>query len=206
MLKVFFMPNFERWIIMGLLEIVLIAVGLSMDAFAVSITLGLSIKKPKATYIIIPGVYFGFFQFLMPMVGYFAGVYFANKIEYLDHWIAFALLGVIGGKMIKDSLSKEQKEQGEGNADDNSFGFIKMLVLAVATSIDALAVGVTFAFFKINIYSAALTTGAITCFIAMSGVIIGGIFGMKFKSKAEFMGGSVLVVIGIKIVVEHMFF
>ncbi|MDR0708109.1 MAG: manganese efflux pump MntP family protein [Treponema sp.] len=188
---------------MDLLEIVLIAVGLAMDAFAVSITLGLSTRKLRPTRIIIPGVYFGFFQFLMPVIGYFAGVYFANKIEYLDHWIAFALLGVIGGKMIKDSFSKEH---GEGEADGDSFGFIKMLVLAVATSIDALAVGVTFAFLKVNIYTAASITGVITCFIAMSGVIIGSIFGMRFKSIAGCMGGAVLVIIGIKIVIEHMFF
>ncbi|MDR0375385.1 MAG: manganese efflux pump MntP family protein [Treponema sp.] len=188
---------------MGSLEIVLIAVGLAMDAFAVSITLGLSAKKLKPALIIIPGVYFGFFQFLMPVAGYFAGVYFANKIEYIDHWIAFALLGVIGGKMIKDSFSKEQ---GEGEANGDSFGFIKMLVLAIATSIDALAVGVTYAFFNVNIYTAAMTTGVITCFIAMSGVIIGGAFGMRFKSKAELMGGAVLIIIGIKFVVEHLFF
>jgi putative Mn2+ efflux pump MntP len=187
---------------MGLVEIVLIAVGLAMDAFAVSITLGLSTKGPKLREIIIPGVYFGFFQFLMPMVGYFAGIYFANKIEDWDHWIAFALLGFIGGKMIKDSFSKRR----EGDVDKNSFGFIKMLVLAVATSIDALAVGVTFAFLKVDIYTAALMTGIITCFIAMVGVIIGSIFGMRFKSKAEFMGGAVLVAIGIKIVMEHVFF
>ncbi|MDR2447361.1 MAG: manganese efflux pump MntP family protein [Treponema sp.] len=188
---------------MGLLEIILIAVGLAMDAFAVSITLGLSTRKLRPMRIIFPGVYFGFFQFLMPIIGYFAGVYFANKIEYLDHWIAFGLLGVIGGNMIKDSFSKEP---GKGEADGDSFGFIRMLVLAVATSIDALAVGVTFAFFKVNIYTAASIIGVITCFIAMGGVIIGGIFGMKFKSMAECMGGTVLVIIGIKIVIEHMFF
>jgi putative Mn2+ efflux pump MntP len=188
---------------MGLLEIVLIAVGLAMDAFAVSITLGLSTKKPKPTEIVIPGVYFGFFQSLMPMIGYFVGIYFANKIEDLDHWIAFALLGLIGGKMIKDSFAKEH---GEEKADKNTFGFIKMLVLAVATSIDALAIGVTFAFFKVNIYTAVLITGIITFFIAMCGVIIGNIFGAKFRSKAEFIGGTVLIIIGIKIVIEHMFF
>jgi putative Mn2+ efflux pump MntP len=188
---------------MSLLEIVLIAVGLAMDAFAVSITLGLSTKKPKLTEIIIPGVYFGFFQSLMPMIGYFAGIYFANKIERLDHWIAFILLGLIGGKMIKDSFSKEH---GEENTDRNTFGFIKMFVLAVATSIDALAIGVTFAIFKVNIYTAILITGIITFFIAMCGVVIGNIFGTKFRSKAEFIGGAVLIMIGVKIIIEHMFF
>jgi putative Mn2+ efflux pump MntP len=187
---------------MGLLEIVLIAVGLAMDAFAVSITLGLSAKKPKLAEIMIPGVYFGFFQSLMPAIGYLAGVYFAARIEDLDHWIAFALLGLIGGKMIKDSFSKEK---GEERVDKNSFGFIRMLILSVATSIDALAVGTTFAFFKVNIYTAVLITGAVTFFIAMGGVIIGGIFGTRFRSKAEFIGGAVLVIIGIKIVVEGIF-
>jgi putative Mn2+ efflux pump MntP len=189
---------------MSLIEIVLIAVGLSMDAFAVSITLGLSAKILKPTGIIIPGVYFGFFQALMPMIGYFAGVYFANKIEKLDHWIAFVLLGFIGGKMIKDSFSKGKA--GKETRDKNSFEFINMLILAIATSIDALAVGITFAFFKVNIYTAILITGITTFFIAMCGVIIGNIFGMKFKSKAEFAGGAVLVIIGIKIVIEHIFF
>jgi putative Mn2+ efflux pump MntP len=185
-----------------LLEIVLIAVGLAMDAFAVSITLGLSTKKLKPTEIIIPGVYFGFFQFLMPLVGYFSGIYFANKIEDWDHWIAFVLLGLIGGKMIKDSFSKE-KENREDNIDKNSFGFIKMLILAIATSIDALAIGITFAFFRVNIYTAVLITGTITFFMAMCGVIIGNIFGTKFRSKAAFIGGTVLILIGTKIVIEH---
>jgi putative Mn2+ efflux pump MntP len=197
------MPDMEGVHYMGLLEIVLIAIGLAMDAFAVSITLGLSTEKPKPAEIIIPGVYFGFFQSLMPMIGYFAGIYFANNIRNMDHWIAFVLLGFIGGKMIKDSFSKET---GEKKTDKNTFGFIKMLVLAVATSIDALAVGITFAFFKVNIYTAVLITGAITFFIAMGGVIIGNLFGTKFRSKAEFAGGVVLVIIGIKIVIEDMFF
>jgi putative Mn2+ efflux pump MntP len=188
---------------MGLLEIILIAVGLAMDAFAVSITLGLSTKKPKPTEIIIPGVYFGFFQSLMPMIGYFAGIYFASKIEDLDHWIAFVLLGFIGGKMIKDSFSKEHEKE---KTDKNTFGFIKMLILAVATSIDALAIGITFAFFRVNIYTTILITGITTFFIAMCGVIIGNIFGTKFRSKAEFIGGAVLILIGIKIMVEHIFF
>jgi putative Mn2+ efflux pump MntP len=188
---------------MGLLEIVLIAVGLAMDAFAVSITLGLTAKKPGLREITIPGLYFGFFQFLMPLIGYFTGVYFVEKIESLDHWIAFALLGLIGGKMIRDSFAKEKREKG---ADKNTFGFIRMLVLALATSIDALAVGITFALFKVNIYTAVLITGLVTFFIAMGGVIIGNVFGTKFRSKAEFAGGAVLIMIGIKIVVEHIFF
>jgi putative Mn2+ efflux pump MntP len=186
---------------MKLFEIVLIAVGLSMDAFAVSITLGLSVEKPKTREILTPGIFFGFFQALMPIAGYFAGFYFASKVEEFAPWIAFVLLGVIGGNMIKESLSKKEEEPNE-----NSFQFMKMLVLAIATSIDALAVGVTFAFFRINIYKAAIIIGLITFFLSISGVKIGNIFGTRFKSKAEFIGGAVLVLLGIKIVIEHLFF
>jgi putative Mn2+ efflux pump MntP len=186
---------------MGLLEIVLIALGLAMDAFAVSITLGLSTKKPKPREVIIPGAYFGFFQLLMPLIGYFAGVYFAAKIQNADHWVAFVLLGFIGGKMIKDSFAKEKNGEKAGKS---SFGFVKMLILALATSIDALAIGVTFAFFEVNIYAAVLIIGIITFFISMLGVVIGSIFGVKFRSKAEFIGGAVLVLIGVKIVAEHV--
>jgi putative Mn2+ efflux pump MntP len=185
---------------MSLLEIFLIGVGLAMDAFAVSITLGLSAKKPKITEMMIPGVYFGLFQSIMPAIGYFAGTYFTSKIENADHWITFVLLGFIGGKMIKDSFSKETQETKE---DKNSFGFIQMLGLAVATSIDALAVGITFAFLKVNIYTAVLVIGVTTFVISTCGVKIGSIFGTKFKSKAEFIGGAILVIIGIKIVIEH---
>jgi putative Mn2+ efflux pump MntP len=201
-LEVFFYARKERRS-MSLWEIVLIAVGLAMDAFAVSVTLGLSTTKPKPAEIIVPGLYFGLFQALMPAIGYFAGVYFARNIEKLDHWIAFALLGFIGGKMIKDSFSEERDEV---TPDKKRPGFGRMLVLAVATSIDALAVGVTFAFFQVDIYTAICITGAVTFFIAMCGVIIGSVFGARFRSKAELLGGAVLVTIGIKIVIEHVFF
>jgi manganese efflux pump family protein len=184
---------------MNLFEIVLIAVGLSMDAFAVSITLGLSVQKPKTREILAPGIFFGFFQALMPITGYFAGFFFASKVDEFGPWIAFVLLGIIGGNMIKESLSKKEEKPNE-----NSFQFTKMLVLAIATSIDALAVGVTFAFFKINIFSAAIIIGLITFFLSMVGVKIGNIFGTKYKSKAEFIGGLVLVLLGIKIIVEHL--
>jgi putative Mn2+ efflux pump MntP len=187
---------------MGFFEIVLIAVGLSMDAFAVSISLGLSVTKPKAKELIIPGIYFGGFQALMPAIGYFAGTYFANKIQNADHWIAFVLLGFIGGKMVKESFSKENGEEKQA---EYAFRFVKMLVLAIATSIDALAVGITFAFFEINIFKAVLITGVTTLFISVCGVKIGNIFGTKFKSKAEFAGGTVLILIGIKILIEHIY-
>lgn len=193
---------------MSLPEIILIALGLSMDAFAVSITLGLSVKRPGTKEVIIPGVFFGLFQAFMPAIGYFAGVFFADKIQDFDHWIAFVLLGIIGGKMIMESFSKKESvsvQIGE-EAREKSFHFIKMSVLAIATSIDALAIGITFAFFKINIFKAVIIIGLTTFFLSMLGVKIGNIFGTKFKSKAEFAGGAVLVILGIKIVMEHLFF
>jgi putative Mn2+ efflux pump MntP len=186
---------------MNLLEIVLIAAGLSMDAFAVSITLGLSVKKTKIKEVLIPGIYFGFFQALMPTIGFFAGIFFAKKIQEFDHWTAFILLGIIGGKMIKESFSQNEKK-----LDENSFQFIKMLILAIATSIDALAIGITFAFLNVNMIKAIIITGLTTFFISMAGVKIGNIFGIKFKSKAEFIGGAVLLLLGLKIVIEHLFF
>jgi len=186
---------------MGLLEILLIAVGLSMDAFAVSITLGLSVQKPKPAEYALPGIYFGFFQALMPFIGFFAATHFAGKIQHLDHWVAFGLLGLIGGKMIKDSFSKDEEAESAP-----SFHIVKMLLLAVATSIDALAVGITFAFFAVNIYSAILITGLTTFCISIAGVKIGNLFGARFKAKAELAGGIVLVLLGVKILIEHLFF
>jgi putative Mn2+ efflux pump MntP len=192
---------------MSVLEIIVIAVGLSMDAFAVSITVGLSLEKPKIREVIIPGIFFGFFQALMPILGYVTGIYFAGIIQEFDHWIAFALLGIIGGKMIKESLSKKnKKDESADEADENEdyFQFRKMLVLALATSIDALAIGVTFAFLGTNIIRAAIIIGSITFMLSMAGVKIGNIFGARYKSKAEFAGGAVLVLLGIKIVIEHL--
>jgi len=182
-------------------EIILIAIGLSMDAFAVAITLGLSAKKPKIIEYFIPGIYFGFFQALMPFIGFFAGTYFIEKIQILDHWMVFLLLGFIGGKMIKESFSKNEKQ-----VNVNPFQFIKMLFLALATSIDALAVGVTLAFFKINIYIVITIIGLTTFLISIGGVMVGKTFGIRFKSKAEFLGGVVLVLLGIKVLIEHLFF
>jgi putative Mn2+ efflux pump MntP len=186
---------------MGLLEIILIAIGLSMDAFAVSITLGLSVKKPTLKQLLIPGLYFGFFQALMPLLGYLAGINFASKIQSSDHWIAFVLLVLIGGKMIWESFEKHEEKVNE-----NPFQFAKMLLLALATSIDALAIGVTFSFFELNIFKAILITGLTTLVISIVGVKIGTVCGLRFKSKAEFIGGLVLVLLGIKILVEHLFF
>ena len=185
---------------MGIFELILISLSLSMDAFAVSVTLGLSVKNPKTSEVFIPAIYFGFFQALMTSIGYFAGSLFAVRIQNLDHWIVFILLSLIGGKMIWESFSKdEQKLEG------NPFQFIKMLILAIATSIDALAVGLTLPFFNINILYAALLIGFITFFVSILGVKIGKIFGIRFKSKAEFVGGLILVALGIKILIEHLF-
>ena len=184
---------------MGLLEIIIIAVGLSMDAFAVSVALGLSVKRPHIKEVLIPGIYFGLFQAIMPLIGFFAGKFFADKIQSLDHWVAFVLLALIGGKMIWESFSKEEKKVNE-----NPFQFTKMLLLAIATSIDALAVGITFAFFRINIFSAIIITGLTTFCISIVGVKIGNVFGSKYKSKAEFIGGAVLIILGLKILLEHL--
>jgi putative Mn2+ efflux pump MntP len=186
---------------MGLLEIILIAIGLSMDAFAVSITLGLLVKKPKIKEILIPGIYFGLFQALMPLIGYLAGIHFASNIQYIDPWVAVVLLGFIGGKMIKDSFSKD-----ENKVKEKPFQFSAMLLLAIATSIDALAVGITFAFFEINIFMAIIIIGLTTFCISIGGVKIGNIFGAKYKSKAELIGGAILVMLGLKILIEHLFF
>jgi putative Mn2+ efflux pump MntP len=186
---------------MGLAEIVIIAVGLSMDAFAVSITIGIAVKKSGFKEMLIPGAYFGLFQALMPLAGFLAGTRFAYRIQHLDHWVAFVLLGFIGGKMIKDSFSHEEK-----NDEEFSFGFFTMLMMAIATSIDALAVGVTFAFFAINIFIAIAIIGFTTLCISAAGVKIGNLFGSKFSSKAELIGGIFLVLLGVKILVEHLFF
>jgi putative Mn2+ efflux pump MntP len=186
---------------MGLPEIVLIAFGLSMDAFAVSIALGLSARRAGIKEMLVPGVFFGFFQALMPLAGYFAGFFFAGKIQKADHWIAFVLLGLIGGKMILDSLVKKDRED---ETNGYSFRFAKMLVLAIATSIDALAIGITFALFRVNIFTTITITGLTTFFISICGVKIGSLFGTKFRARAEFLGGAVLVLLGIKIVVEHI--
>ncbi|MCL2006921.1 MAG: manganese efflux pump MntP family protein [Treponema sp.] len=188
---------------MGITEITLIAIGLSMDAFAVSITLGLSLGSVKHKFIgfLIPGIYFGIFQALMPLMGFYTGSLFAVYIQNIDHWVAFALLALIGGKIIKDSFSNEEKEQ-----DENPFKPAKMLLLAMATSIDAFAVGITFSLFRINIFFAILLIGLITFCISSAGVKIGSVFGTKYRSKAEFFGGAVLIILGVRILIEHLFF
>ena len=185
---------------MKIWEIILIAIGVSMDAFAISICRGLSCKdKPLKTGLVC-GSWFGFFQFLMPVIGFFVGSLFAGFIESFDHWIAFVLLGIIGSNMIKEAFSKEEETVS------NELSFLKMLVFAVATSIDALAVGVTFALLKVNIWICAGIIGVCTFLFSFVGSFIGRKFGEKFKNKAELLGGIILIVLGIKILIEHLFF
>ncbi len=183
---------------MGILELVLLAVGLAMDAFAVSICKGLSVPKMQLKHALICGAWFGGFQFLMPVVGYLLGYGFQGFIQSIDHWIAFILLALIGSNMIKEALSNEEEEV------DASFAPKAMAVLAVATSIDALAVGVTFAFLQVQIIPAALTIGVITFVISSAGVKVGNVFGARYKNKAELVGGIVLICIALKILLEHL--
>lgn len=185
---------------MSLLELFIIAVGLSMDAFAVSICKGLSMRQMNLKNALIIGAYFGGFQALMPLAGYLLGVSFQQTITAYDHWIAFILLGVIGANMIKEACDSEEE------ACDASVAVRDMLVLAVATSIDALAVGVTFAFLKVQILPAISFIGCTTFILSMIGVKVGTVFGCRYKSKAEFAGGVILVLMGIKILIEHLFF
>ena len=183
---------------MGLVELFLLAVGLSMDAFAVSICKGLALKKVTAPNMAWVGLWFGGFQALMPIAGYVVGVQFKDQITAVDHWIAFVLLALIGGNMIRESFSKE-----EGCA-DASLSFRKMFPLAVATSIDALAVGVSFAFLDVNIGAAASFIGVVTFLFSAAGVKVGSLFGARYKSRAELAGGIILVLLGVKILLEHL--
>lgn len=185
---------------MTLFELFVIAVGVSMDAFAVSICKGLSVRKLRSRHAFYTAIWFGGFQALMPLVGYFVGINFADFVTNVDHWIAFVLLAIIGGNMIKES--RENPDECEFDAD---FSFRKMLGLAIATSIDALAIGVSFAFLKINIWTAVLLIGATTAAFSGVGVKIGNVFGCRYKSKAELAGGAILIVMGMKILVDHMF-
>jgi len=183
---------------MGFIDLLLIAVALSMDAFAVSICKGLSVTKLKPRHSLIAGAYFGGFQALMPVIGFLLGFKFEKFIVSVDHWIAFVLLGVIGANMIKEALSKDEEET------DADFSPRAMLPMAVATSIDALAVGITFAFLSVDIVTAACLIGVTTFILSAMGVVVGNVFGSKYKSKAELLGGVVLILIGLKILLEHL--
>ena len=183
---------------MDLLTLLTLAVGLSMDAFAVSICKGLAMREKVLEKGVIIGLWFGGFQALMPIIGFFLGTQFKDQITSIDHWIAFILLGLIGINMVKESLSDEEE-----NA-DASIEIKEMFMLAVATSIDALAVGITFAFLNVHIVSAASMIGVCTFLISFAGVKIGNIFGTKYKSKAELAGGIILILLGFKILLEHL--
>ena len=184
---------------MSFLELLLIAVGLSMDAFAVAVCKGLATPKVAPRHMVIAGLWVGGFQALMPLVGYFLGTAFCDYIEAYDHWIAFVLLGFIGFNMIREAIWGGEEES------DASFGFKTMLLMAIATSIDALAVGVTFALLPdVNIFAAVGSIGVITFALSALGVKIGNIFGAKYKSRAEIAGGIILVLMGLKILLEHL--
>ena len=183
---------------MGIIELIVLSVGLAMDAFAVAVCKGLSMSKMKWKNACIVGMYFGGFQALMPLIGYLLGISFQNQIVSIDHWIAFILLAAIGINMIKEAISKDNEKQND------SIKFKDMLILAVATSIDALAVGITFAFLKVNIWISITLIGIITFVISILGVKIGNIFGDKYEKKAEFAGGLILILLGVKILLEHL--
>ena len=189
---------------MGLGELFMIAVGLSMDAFAVAVCKGLAMDKIDFKKMAIVGLWFGGFQGLMPAIGYFLGSFFAESIVAFDHWIAFILLGIIGGNMIKEALEKDDDGDCCGESANGSLAFKVMLSMAIATSIDALAVGVSFAFLQVNILFAVLFIGVTTFILSAIGVKVGSVFGARFKSKAELAGGIILILMGCKILAEHM--
>ena len=183
---------------MDAVELMIIAVGVSMDAFAVSICKGLSVRKVQPVHVMKTALWFGGFQALMPMVGYFLGISFADFVADIDHWIAFVLLGIIGANMIKESVDTDSCDISP------DFSFRTMLAMAIATSIDALAVGVSFAFLKVDIWTAILLVGVTTALFSGAGVLIGNAFGCRYKSKAEFVGGVILILMGLRILVTHL--
>ena len=183
---------------MSILEIIVVGIGLAMDAFAVSVCKGLSMKKIIWMNVIIIALYFGAFQALMPVLGYYLGITFRGFVEAIDHWIAFVLLLLIGGNMIREWKEKDDDKKTE------KVDFRTMLPLAVATSIDALAVGITLALLEDNIFVDGLIIGVITFLISGAGVLIGKKFGDRFQDKAKLAGGIVLIVIGVKILLEHL--
>lgn len=183
---------------MTLLNLFLIAIGLSMDAFAVSVCKGLAMEKAPLKKAALAGIWFGSFQALMPLFGYLLGSRFEKYITSIDHWIAFILLALIGGNMIKEAFSKSEEETS------STMYFKEMFLLAVATSIDALAVGITFAFLRVNILSAVGLIGITTFTLSIVGVKVGNLFGSHYKSRAELAGGVLLTLMGIKILLEHL--
>ena len=185
---------------MNLLELLLIAVGLSMDAFSVSICKGLTTRKFSLRMALTCGLWFGFFQVVMPIIGYFLGEQFEGFVDAYAHWIAFGLLILIGANMIREAVWGE-KEEGESS---NSLDFKTMFLLAIATSLDALAVGVSFACIQVNIWLAVIIIGVTTFIFSVLGVKIGNVFGSKYEKSAGIFGGIILILIGLKIFLEHL--
>ena len=184
---------------MTTLELFILALSLSMDAFAVSVCKGLSLGQTRVRHMLIAGAWFGGFQALMPFLGWLLGSRFQSFISNVDHWIAFLLLGLIGLNMVRESRSQEEEEVGA------SFAPKAMLPLAVATSIDALAVGITLALLPgVNIAEAVLFIGCITFILSAVGLKVGNVFGLKYKNKAEMVGGTILILMGLKILLEHL--
>ena len=187
---------------MGIGELLLLAVGLSMDAFAVSVCKGLALRRATFQAEFTCGVWFGGFQALMPLIGFFLGTLFATAIQAVDHWIAFGLLAIIGVNMLKEAMSMEEECDCGGNAD---LSVKTMFVMAVATSIDALAVGISLAMVgNVNIFFAVTLIGICTCLLSMLGVKIGNVFGSRFENKAVIAGGVILILLGVKILLEHL--
>ena len=186
---------------MGIGELLLLAVGLSMDAFAVSVCKGLAMKKATVKGELTCGLWFGGFQALMPVIGFFLGAMFAEAIEAFDHWVAFLLLAFIGANMLKEAFSTECAECGA----DADMSVRTMFVMAVATSIDALAVGISLAMVgNVNILMAAVFIGVCTCALSALGVKIGNVFGSRYEKKAQIAGGVILILLGLKILLEHL--
>ena len=185
---------------MSFIELLLIAVGLSMDAFSVSICKGLTTKKFSWRIALVCGLWFGLFQALMPSIGYFLGAQFQEMIEAYDHWIAFGLLALIGANMIREALSNKEEEASV----NDSLGFKTMFLLAIATSIDALAVGISFACIQVQLWSSVLIIGVTTFLLSVLGVKIGNVFGSKYEKSAGITGGIILILIGLKILLEHL--
>ena len=184
---------------MHFFSLFLLAIGLSMDAFAVAVCKGLALKKVSLRHAGIVGLWFGGFQALMPLIGYFVGAQFRESIMAYDHWIAFGLLALIGGNMIREAVF--EKEPGKT---DGALSFGAMLPMAVATSIDALAVGITFAFLEVPIWSSVALIGVTTCLLSMAGVWAGSLFGARYEKKAELLGGVILILLGVRILMEHL--
>ncbi|MDR2606054.1 MAG: manganese efflux pump MntP family protein [Oscillospiraceae bacterium] len=185
---------------MSFVELLFIAVGLSMDAFAIAVCKGFSLKKPRFRECVLVGVYFGASQAIMPLIGYAVASRFAHIVTAWDHWIAFVLLGVLGGKMLYDGL----KNGGGDDARDARLHFKVMLPLAVADSIDALAVGISFAFLKVAIIPCSAVIGVTTLILSAVGVAVGGKFGAKLGTKATIAGGAILILLGVKVLLEHL--